>query len=51
MHDGKQKKWLVFWCWKTSKEEFEPTAQCHIILPVSDILARVANQTKRARQH
>jgi hypothetical protein len=48
---NKQKKWLVFWCWKTSTEEIEPPAQGHIILPVSDILARVANQTKQARQH
>jgi len=45
---NKQKKWLVFWCWKTSTEEIEPTTRGDIILPVSDILARVANQTKQA---
>jgi hypothetical protein len=43
---NKQKKWLVFWCWKTSTEEIEPTARGDIILPVSDILARVANQNQ-----
>jgi hypothetical protein len=48
---NKQKKWLVFWCWKMSTEEIAPPAQGHIILPVSDILARVANQTKRTRRH
>jgi hypothetical protein len=43
---NKQKKWLVFWCWKTSTEEIELTARGDIILPVSDILARVANQNQ-----
>src|SRR6516225_10458394 len=37
---NKQNKWLVFWCWTASKEEIEPPAPGHIILPVSDILAR-----------
>jgi hypothetical protein len=45
---NKRNKWLVFWCWKTSTEEIEPTTRGDIILPVSDILARVANQTKQA---
>jgi hypothetical protein len=47
---NKQKKWLVFWCWKTLTEEIEPTTRGDIILPVSDILARVANQTKQASE-
>ena len=48
---NKQNKWLVFWCWSASKEEIEPPAPGHIILPVSDILARVTNETELARQH
>ena len=48
VNPNKQKRWLVFWSWKTSTEEIEPTARGDIILPVSDILARVANQTKQA---
>ena len=44
-------KWLVFWCWTESKEEIEPPAPGHIILPVSDILVRVTNETEQARQH
>ena len=48
---NKQTKWLVFWWWTTSTEEITPPAQGHIILPVSDILARVADQTEQAHQH
>jgi hypothetical protein len=48
---NKQNKWLVFWCWTASKEEIEPPAPGHIILPVSDILARVTNETEQPRQH
>ena len=48
---NKQKKRLVFWCWKASTERIDSTAQGHIVLPVSDILARVTDQTKQARQH
>jgi hypothetical protein len=48
---NKQKKWLVFWCWKRSTEEIESAVQGHIILPVSEILARVATQTEQAHQH
>ena len=48
---NKQKKRLVFWCWKASTEESAPLAQDHIILPVSEILARVADQAKLRRQH
>ena len=46
-----QKKWLVIWCWKLSTEEIDPSPQGHIILPISDILARVTNETEQARQH
>jgi hypothetical protein len=48
---NKQNKWLVFWCWTASKEEIEPPAPGRIILPISDILARVTNETEQARQH
>ena len=48
---NKQKRWLVFWSWKTSTEEIESTARGDIILPVSDILAHVANQTEQASEH
>jgi hypothetical protein len=48
---NKQKKWLVIWCWKVSTEEIDPSPQSHIILPVSDILARVTNDTEQARHH
>src|SRR5215469_4207765 len=48
---NKQNKRLVFWCWTGSKEEIEPPAPGYIILPVSDILARVTNETEQARQH
>ena len=39
---NKQKKMVVFWCWKTSTQEIKPSTRGDIILPVSDILARVA---------
>jgi len=48
---NKQKKWLVIWCWKVSTEEIDPSAQSYIILPVSDILARVTNETEQVCQH
>ena len=48
---NKQKKWLVIWYWKVSTEEINPSPQSHIILPISDILARVTNDTEQARQH
>ena len=47
---NKQNKWLVFWCW-VSTEEIDPSPQSYIILPVSDILARVTNEMEQARQH
>ena len=34
-----------------STEEIDPSPQSYIILPVSDILARVTNETEQARQH
>ena len=46
---NRQKKWLVIWCWKVSTEEIDPSAQSYIILPVSDILARVTNETEQWR--
>jgi hypothetical protein len=48
---SKQKRRLVFWCWKASTEKFDPPAQDHIILPVSDILTRIAHQTKQTHHH
>jgi hypothetical protein len=48
---NKQNKWSVFWCWKVSTEEIDPSPQSYIILPVSDILARVTNEMEQARQH
>ena len=48
---NKQKKWLVIWCWKVSTEEVNPSPQSHIILPISDILARATNDAEQARQH
>jgi hypothetical protein len=48
---NKQNKWLLVWCWKVSTEEIDPSPQSYIILPVSDILARVTNETEQARQH
>ena len=48
---NKQRKRLVFWCWKTSSEKIDQATQDHIVLPVSEILARVTDQTKRVRQH
>ena len=48
---NKQKKRLVFWCWKASVEKIDPSAQDHIILPISEILARVADQAKQRPQH
>jgi hypothetical protein len=38
---NKRKKELVFWCWKALTEKIAPTAQGQIILPVTEILARV----------
>jgi len=48
---NKQKKWLTIWCWKISKEEIDPSPQSHIVLPISDIFARISNDTEQARQH
>ena len=45
---NRQKKWLVIWCWKVSTEEIDPSPQSHIILPISDILARVTNDADAA---
>ena len=48
---NKEKKWLIFWCWKKTTEKILPPTGYHFILPVSDILARVADQAKQPRQH
>jgi len=48
---NKQKKWLAIWYWKVLTEEINPSPQSHIVLPISDILARVTNDTEQARQH
>ena len=48
---NKQKKWLVIWCWKLTSEEIELSSQSHIIFPVSDILARITNDTGQPHQH
>jgi hypothetical protein len=44
---NKRKKKLVFWCWKASPEKIAPPAQGQIILPVTDILARVIDRTRQ----
>ena len=44
------REWLVSWCWKSSTETIDPLPmEDHIILPVSDILARVTTETKQVR--
>jgi hypothetical protein len=46
------RKWLVSWCWKTSTEKIDPLqVEGAMILPVSAILGRIANETKQARGH
>ncbi len=46
------REWLVSWCWKSSTETIDPLPmEDHIILPVSDILARVTTETKQGRGH
>jgi hypothetical protein len=42
------RKWLVSWCWKKSSEEVDPlAAEDYIVLPVSDTVTRITNETKR----
>jgi hypothetical protein len=46
------REWLVSWCWKSSTETIDPLPmEDHIILPVSEILARVTTETKQVRGH
>jgi hypothetical protein len=46
------RKWLVSWCWMRPAAEIDPfPVEDQIILPVSDILDRVAYETIRVRQH
>jgi hypothetical protein len=41
------RKWLVSWCWMGPAAEIDPfPVEDQIILPVSDILDRVADETK-----
>ncbi len=41
------RKWLVSWCWTRSTAKIESIRlEGHIVLPVSDIFARVASETK-----
>jgi len=45
-----RRKWLVSWLWKPSTEAIDRLPlEDHIILPVSDILARVTDETKQVR--
>jgi hypothetical protein len=47
-----RRKWLVSWLWKPSTEAIDRLpVRDHIILPVSDILARVTDETKQVRGH
>ena len=42
------RRWLVSWCWKKSSEQINPLpAEGHIVLPVSDTLARITNEANR----
>jgi hypothetical protein len=43
------RKWLVSWFWTRSLEIDRPAMEGHIILPVSDILDRLTDETKRVR--
>lgn len=46
------RKWLVSWCWKKSSEQIDPLpAEDHIVLPVSDTVARIAKKAKQFRGH
>jgi hypothetical protein len=47
-----RRKWLVSWLWKPSTEAIDRLpVQDHIILPVSDILARITDETRQVRGH
>src|SRR5437762_12720501 len=42
------RKWLVSWCWKKSSDQIDsPPMKGHIVLPVSDTLTRITNESKR----
>ena len=46
------RKWLGSWCRMRPAKEIDPfPVEDQIILPVSDILNRVADETKEVRQH
>ena len=45
-------KWLVFWCWMRPAAEIDSfPVEDQIILPVTDIVGRVTDETKQVRQH
>ena len=40
------RKWLVSWCWKKSSDQIDSLPmKGHIVLPVSDTLTRITNET------
>jgi hypothetical protein len=42
------RKWLVSWCWKKSLDQIDSLPmKDHIVLPVSDTLTRITNETTR----
>jgi hypothetical protein len=42
------RKWLVSWCWKKSSDQIESLPmKDHIVLPVSDTVTRITNETKQ----
>jgi hypothetical protein len=46
------RKWLVSWWWNRSRIEIDTfSVEDEIILPVSEILARVTDEAKQARGH
>ncbi len=45
------RKWLVSWCWMRPAELDIFHLEDQIILPVSDILGRVTDETKQVSQH
>jgi hypothetical protein len=46
------RKWLISWCWMRPAVELDLfPEEDQIILPVSDILGRVTDETKQVRHH
>jgi len=43
------RKWLVSLCWKKSSEQTDPLpVEDHIVLPISDTLTRITNETRHS---